>query len=611
MSDNKTSWFMRLRHRLALLLLRLADSKPFSEVIKSDQNMIDDGIDYTMPVVVPDWWPDSKKQEAVLQSMREHGWTSEQIAEATAARQAAFEKLKETARKEIDRRFSEAENESDESLRAKKLIEAKKFQETSAPYQDQFSAPNQWQANIPAWPSADPLREWDSAGPLGTTSTRREILMRTHLAWERNPVAKQAVAITTQFAMGDGLTLKCYNPDVEEVLEEFRDNKENGVELYEKLFCTDLQIDGELFIRFYKDDGGQGRTLINPLKPWEIWWIETERGFPMRPVSYHWYSLSTNFTPGDLQIVTEDIPAAEVLHITINRHSYEQRGRPDLFNILPWLKAYKDWLENRARQNFWRGALLWWVKLINGTPAQVSGKRAQYKQPPPPGSMVVSNDKEEWSALQNDIKAGDAADDGRQIKLMSAIGKGLPEYMLSDGQNANLASASAQQLPALRTFGEYQDIMVNQVWWPIYTQVIHNAIDAGILPEEVQEYDSDGDPMFEEDGKTPKMIETCEAFGLEAPELESDDPNTLAQALQIAVNNEWASGETAAGRMGFDYTSEQKKIEREKKAAMVSAYQGGGRVPLQPGQAALKPNGQKEQSQNGNGQQEPATQTVQ
>ena len=144
--------------------------------------------------------------------------------------------------------------------------------------------------------------------------------------------------------------------------------------------------------------------------------------------------------------------------------------------------------------------------------------------------------------------------------------------MLSDGQNANLASASAQQLPALRTFKEYQDIAVNRIWIPIYKRVLDNAIKAGVLPEHVQEYDGEGEPMFEDDGQTPKLLDVYEAFSLEAPELESDDPNTLAQALQISVNNGWVSDETAAGQMGFDWTSEQKKIARQEKTQAVKTY---------------------------------------
>jgi hypothetical protein len=572
---DKISWFMRQRRKLARLLMRFQSDPPAGAFNASDHTFIDDGLDYLMPVIVPDWWPDDKKRDAVLSSMREYGFTEEQIGVLIDKRRAAID--------EAIRNTQEAIEREPDAERKARLIEA------SAPFMDQFSAPNVWERNIPAWSTSDPLREWDSAGPLGTTSTRREILARCHLAYERNPVAKQAVHITTLFSMGDGLTLKCYNPDVEEILEAFRTNPDNAVERQEKALLDTLQIDGELFIRFYQDRNGQ--TLINPLKPWEIWWIETERGFPKRPISFHWYSLTTNYKPGDMQIVIEDIPADEMLHITINSLAYEQRGRPALFAALPWLKGYKDWLENRARQNFWRGSLLWWVKLIGGTPGQVSSKRGQYKQPPPPGSIVVTNDKEEWSSIENKSNASDVAEDGRQIKLMSALNFGLPEYMLADGQNSNLASASAQQLPALRTFSEYQDIAVNQIWRPIYRRVIQNAIDAGLLPDMVQVHDADGEPMFEEaenaaplapmakprQGK-PKMIDTLEAFDLAAPELETDDPKTLAEALALAVTNGWASNETAAGKAGYDYALEQKKIEREEKSAQTKMYQGGAPV---------------------------------
>jgi hypothetical protein len=150
-------------------------------------------------------------------------------------------------------------------------------------------------------------------------------------------------------------------------------------------------------------------------------------------------------------------------------------------------------------------------------------------------------------------------------------------------------------LPALRTFAEYQDIAVNQLWRPIYRRVLQNAIDAGLLPEQVQEHDNDGEPMFEEvendepltPGAKPKhgpakMIDTLDAFDLSAPDLESDDPKTMAEALAIDLQNGWVSNETAAGVRGYDYRSEQKKIEREEKQAQTKMYQGGAPVLGRP-----------------------------
>src|SRR3990167_6199335 len=282
--------------------------------------------------------------------------------------------------------------------------------------------------------------------------------------------------------------------------------------------------------------------------------------------------------------------------------SYELRGRPEIFRILPWLSAYKSWLENRARQNHWRDALLWDVTLDGATSGQVAAKRAQYKQPPAPGSLAIHNEKEKWNPLTNKSSAGDVAEDGRQIKLMIAAGAQLPEYMLSDGANANLASATAQQLPSLRKFTDFQDILIWQLWVPIYKRVIQNAIDAKRLPEECDEQDEEGDTikilskrekpqngnmvaMPQRPHNKTKSIDTLEAFTLTGPELESSDPKTLADALSLALGQGWVSSETAAGRMGFDYRMEQKRIKREEDMARQDRAQG--RIP--PGPTQMPP----------------------
>ena len=474
------------------------------------------------------------------------------------------------------------------------------LREASAAFHFQFDSP--YNRDVPFnIPTTDPLREWDFR-------TRREVLARCHMAWERNPLAKAAVKLIRFFTVGEGFTVSCRNQEhVGALLKAFREDPDNDVEALEKELCDTLVVDGELFIRKFVNAGraeaagaddddedsdagapdtpDDGRMALACIPAWEIDWIETAPGNAKRKRFYHQIGSQYSGRPGDVEIVDEEIPAAQIVHVAINKLAYEVRGRPDLFAILPWLKAYKQWLENRARQNFWRGAILWWLKLVGGTPGQVAAARAQYKQPPPPGSMLVTNDKQELAAVDGKVGAGDAAEDGRQVKLMSAVGMNLPEYMLSDGENANLASATAQQLPALRTFTDYQDTLVNSVWRPIYKAVIQAAIDAELFPEMVEEQDADGEPLFDdEDGgtQTPRMVKAVDAFDLVAPELESDDPKTLAEALQIAVGRGWASDETASGRMGFDYQVEQKKIASAEARDTQATAQGRANVPTLP-----------------------------
>ena len=151
---------------------------------------------------------------------------------------------------------------------------------------------------------------------------------------------------------------------------------------------------------------------------------------------------------------------------------------------------------------------------------------------------------------------------------------------------STLASASAQQLPALRKFSDFQDVMVWQVWQTIYERVIENAVKAGTLSEMVEEQDEDGDPVLDDLGQT-EQIKSVEAFALAGPELETDDPKTLAEALQIAVNMEWVSNETASSRMGYDPRIERKKRKRERQEQAADAAQGAGLPPEQPGGSTL------------------------
>lgn len=463
----------------------------------------------------------------------------------------------------------------------------------------QFDSPQRSGADAPvSMPNEDPLEEWDIA-------TRRSVLENCHMAYLRNPVVNAGVNYTKAYVVGEGLRVTYKNKDVQAVLEAFMESPDNPVNEYERAFVTDLQLDGELFIRYFEK---AGETVIVPLRPWEVERIETEPGFFRRPLTYHVVREETDGTGTRVQ-VTEDIPAEQVLHVAINRRAYEQRGRPDLYSVLPWAKAYKDWLEDRARQNYWRNALLYTVNVATSNPTTVAAVAARWKQPPAPGSVAVESDKVQVNAVTNPVGAGDAGEDGRQLKLMTAVGLQLPEYMLADGENANLASTNNQELPALTKFGEYQRIMVEQVWQPILRRVLENAVNAGLLPAKVEVQDTFGEPVEDEE-----PLDTPRAFEVTYEPLSQDDVLNMAQALQIAFDNNWVSARTASTELGYDYSVELKQLQAETDAAMLLQRErmAAGLVPPLPGQDAqgnpLPPDDEEQGEEQGgqNGQRQPA-----
>lgn len=484
---------------------------------------------------------------------------------------------------------------------------------TSANYRFQFDAP--MNKDLPYSPPVeDPLKEWDAA-------TREYILTQTHAAYQRNPLANAAVEYTADFVIGDGFNLTCKNDMVADVLEDFICNPDNKLREWERQAVIDLQVDGEIILRFFTaidkpdsadDVGEMPSPMISciPQRPWELKWIRTAEGNFRRPEKYHFEYQGRKGDDPTGQTATEmfDVPAKDILHVAINHHAYELRGRPDLYRILPWLRADTEFLQNRARQNYWRGALLWLVRVLNANASQVAAVAARWSRPPTAGSVAVESGNVEVEPLVNPSGAADASEDGRQIKLRNILGMRMAEYMFADGHNSNLASATAQQLPALTRFQAYQTIMIERVWYPLFKMALQAAIDAGVLPEEVPEQTSDGEEVSDEQMpeikpqkpdpktglpkplamqpdalKTPpptdpetgepmpagtpapsKMIDTLEAFDVVYNPINQQDLKALADSLSIAVTNEWVSNETASIQMGFDYAIEQKKIARER-----------------------------------------------
>lgn len=446
-------------------------------------------------------------------------------------------------------------------------------------YRMQFDTPGRSAADDLVLSMAeDPLREWN-------WQQRQQVLSTCHSAYHRNPIAKRAIHYMSAFTVGDGFSLNCKNKAVEEILQDFIDSPDNAIREYERQAIRDLLIDGELFLRFFKGEGDSaGQIVMVPLRPWEIQYIHTEPGFFRRPLIYRLqpYTQYNTDDPGNnAPVMASDIPAKDVIHVAINRQGYELRGKPEMYAALPWLRAHKEWQENRARQNHWRGALLWWVQIASSVPSVIAQKVAQYQKPPTPGSVAVTSDKETWNVLNNPVGANDASEDGRQLKIMALNGLGgIPEYMTGDGQNANMATTKSQQLPVLMTFRELQTILVQQVWYPVFKRVIQNAIDAGLLPMEIEVVDSMGKPMLDKDGAL-EMCDCDDAFSIEYEPLGTSEPFTLAQALQIFETNGYISKQTASTEAGYDWVQEKERIAAEQQEQMNSMSKG--QMPTPPG----------------------------
>lgn len=476
----------------------------------------------------------------------------------------------------------------------------------------------------------DPLKEW-------SFQTRVRVLTNCHSAYERNPLGNAGVQYSADYIIGDGFNLACKNSEVSDLLYEFIDNPDNAIREYERQAAIDLQVDGELFLRKFKgkgEDGTGGQIRVIPMRPWECEYIKTAPGDFKTRLAYH-FELDGNYGDDPNQTAaTEplDVPADEMIHVAINRHAYELRGRPDLYRILPWLRAYTDFLEERSRQNRWRNALVWWAKVINATADTVASVSAAFKQPPAPGTILTTSDRVEIAPLSGGSGSGDM-EDGRALKNMAITGLRMAEYMFADGAMANLATATAQQLPALTRFAAYQRTLIEQLWYPLIRSIIQSAIDAGQLPEEVEEQDEDGEPITEpvpmdeapkmktvipgsSDGTVPgmqapmpkaapqtppKKIKTLDAFEITYTPVADSDPKTLAEAYSLMMADGAASMRTYRIKVGLDPYLEAKQIKREQQEDQRDMAAGLKPIPPEMMRPEAMPAGKP--PMNGNGAQ--------
>lgn len=299
---------------------------------------------------------------------------------------------------------------------------------------------------------------------------RDEVLADALEAWRVNPLARRIVGLMTQYVVGGGITIESSHKGTNKFLSNWWNDRLNRLPIRIYEWCDELTRSGELFIVISTDAAGM--SYLRAIPAADIQDIEVAENdldqelFVVEKPSFA--SGSSGEPKGSLGLEgrrwrvydpNTDSPPFEpvIMHYPINRPVGAKFGESDLAPQLRWLTRYASWLEDRARLNRFRNVFLFWVKAKFQNQAERLERQADLnRQPPSPGSILVTDESEEWAVLSPKLESHEAAEDGLALKKMVAVGSGNPMHFLAEPEGATRTTAESAGGPSFRNFQQRQ-----------------------------------------------------------------------------------------------------------------------------------------------------------
>jgi hypothetical protein len=300
---------------------------------------------------------------------------------------------------------------------------------------------------------------------------REEVLRQCLEAWRVNPLARRVVALTTQFILGGGIHLSSSHPASQVFLQTWWNHRLNQMPLRLVEWSDELTRSGELFILV--STGADGMSYLRAIPALAIAGITCAPNDSDQEMTY----IEKDSLVGDLGELREgriwpaydpstDAPGEGgtfqpvMLHFAVNRPAGALHGESDLAPVLKWLGRYTQWLEDRARLNRFRQTFLFQVKARFTSEAERSARQAALNgNPPPPGSILVTDESESWSVLSPELDSFEASQDGMAIKKMIAAGVALPLHYLAEPESSTRTTAESAGLAVFKHLEQRQRVL--------------------------------------------------------------------------------------------------------------------------------------------------------
>jgi hypothetical protein len=374
---------------------------------------------------------------------------------------------------------------------------------------------------------------------------RRKMAAQARMVWIQDPVAGANVDLSCQFIFGRGVPQpKCADSKVQEVVDEAWSDPDNQACLTtfpaQVALCTDLVLQSNLFILFF-EDGNDGKVKLGILnhdlvedavrdtsnRLRVLYYVARRRDYEWdyqmdrvslkatanmqasgRPVVQYYQALAaTDPATGKLDTDDPTCPSEKlgdglVYHIAINRGSEQVFGIPAMRRIVKWMAALNDFMAARVDMTQAAAAFIM-RRTVKGSSTQVANIAAKalsrastlaatsmddpsagtIAPGPRPASILNENENVTTEPFSVSTQAPQAAQDAQMIRSQIASAT-WPQHYLGDQSNANLATASALELPVIKKVESFQELFEG-LFRTFTDRVIERAVDSGRLPTEL------------------------------------------------------------------------------------------------------------------------------
>ena len=332
---------------------------------------------------------------------------------------------------------------------------------------------------------------------------RQEVVAMSRAYWHSDPLAKQAVRVWTDYAVGTGITYKATDAKVNKSLDKFwkyRKNKRLTVSQGQQRLSKQLLIDGDVFFAVFS--GGKEK-IVRTIDALQIVNIITDPDDDSEKLVYKridnatppvtryyrdWAADETDAAavqdPDDKKPITleEDVV---IYHVAFD--DLGLRGNGLLSSVVSWSREHRRFMESRVAITQALAKFAWKLTAKGGQAALDAiakkmqstvrnGGAVEGNPPPIAGSTHFQNQGADLTPMPRVTGGAEASADSNNLKLMVSAGTNVMLHYFGDPSTGNLATAEAMELPMLKSFTAYQELW-KDVWRDLFAIVLEEDID--------------------------------------------------------------------------------------------------------------------------------------